>query len=69
MPDYPKYRQRGFDIGSHRTEAACKTLTLRLEGSGMRWDRPNAEAIMTLAAVDQSQLWQSYWSWQRQAAA
>jgi len=68
MLDYPTYRQRGFDIGSGMTEAACKTLTLRLKGSGMRWDRPNAEAIMALAAVDQSRLWQSYWNLQRQAA-
>jgi hypothetical protein len=34
----------------------------------MRWDRPNAEAIMALAAVDQSRLWHSYWNLQRQAA-
>ena len=69
MLDYPTFVKRGFDVGSGPTEAACKTLTLRLKGSGMRWDRPNAEAIMALAAVDQSRLWQPYWNLQRQAAA
>jgi hypothetical protein len=39
----------------------CKTITRRLKGSGMRWDGPNAEAVMTLAALDQSDAWEEYW--------
>jgi hypothetical protein len=35
----------------------------------MRWDRRNAEAMMALAALDQSRLWQVYWTDQRRAAA
>ena len=43
-------------------EAACKTLALRLWGYGMRWDRPNAEALLTLVALDQSRLWKPHWN-------
>ena len=69
MLDYPAFREQGFDIGSGPTEAFCKTLTSRLKGSGMRWDKPNAEAIMTLAALEHSHLWPTYWTYQRKAAA
>ena len=69
MLDYPTFRRQGFDIGSGPTEAFCKTLTARLKGSGMRWDRPNAEALMALAALEQSHLWDAYWAQQRKPAA
>lgn len=69
MLDYPAYRGKGWDIGSGVTEAFCKTLTLRLKGSGMRWNTRNAEAMMALAALDQSNLWNPYWEQQRKAAA
>ena len=42
-------------------EATCKTLTARLKGSGMRWDSDNAEAIMALEALTQSDQWDLYW--------
>lgn len=69
MLDYPAFLQKGYDIGSGPTEAFCKTLTRRLKGPGMRWDKPNAEGIMALAALRSSSLWNRYWSDQRQAAA
>jgi hypothetical protein len=69
MLDYPAFLAEGFDIGSGPTEAFCKTLTGRLKGSGMRWDRPNAEAIMALAALEHSHLWETYWRSQRRPAA
>lgn len=69
MLDYPTFRERGFDLGSGPTEAFCKTLTSRLKGSGMRWDLPNAEGMMALAALDQSGLWDTYWTLQRALAA
>ncbi len=69
MVDYPTFKAKGFDIGSGPTEAFCKTLTARLKGSGMRWDRPNAEAMMALAALEHSHLWKGYWDAQRRAAA
>ncbi len=58
---YPEFEEKGWQIGSGPTEAACKTLTARLKGSGMRWDAKNAEAIMALAALEQSGLWKLYW--------
>jgi len=39
----------------------CKTTTARLKGSGMRWDGFNAEAVMSLAALEQSDQWKRYW--------
>ena len=67
--DYPAFLAQGWAIGSGPTEAFCKTLTARLKGSGMRWDRPNAEAMMALAALEHSHLWDAYWTRQRREAA
>jgi len=61
MTQYPQFKAAGYQIGSGPTEAFCKTLTSRLKGQGMRWDKPNAEAMMALASVRSSHLWQSYW--------
>jgi hypothetical protein len=69
MLDYPAFRAKGYEIGSGPTESFCKTLTSRLKGSGMRWDKPNAEAIMALAAIRQSNLWDTYWVLQKASAA
>ena len=61
MIQYPEFLAKGRQIGSGPTEAMCKTTTRRLKGSGMRWDGPNAEAVMTLAGLDQSDAWKEYW--------
>ena len=61
MIKYPEFLVRGWQIGSGPTEATCKTLTARLKGSGMRWDAPNAEALMALEALTQSGQWDLYW--------
>ena len=66
--DYPAFRAAGYDLGSGPTEGLCKTLTSRLKGRGRRWDRPNADALMALAAVEHSRLWASYWQQQLRAA-
>lgn len=68
MTDYPTFRKLGYDCGSGPTESQCGTLTKRLKGSGMRWDKDNAESIMALASIYNSGLWQTYWSRQRAAA-
>lgn len=67
MLDYPTFRAKGYEIGSGPTEAFCKTLTARLKGPGMRWDRPNAEGMMALASIRSSNLWQEYWQARRAA--
>jgi hypothetical protein len=61
MVAYPEYLAAGRQIGSGPTESMCKTTTLRLKGSGMRWDADNAEAVMALDALEQSGEWQAYW--------
>ena len=58
---YPEFLAKGWQIGSGPTEAMCKTTTARLKGSGMRWDGTNAEAVMGLAALEQSDQWKQYW--------
>ena len=61
MIRYPQFAAKGWQIGSGPTESCCKTLTQRLKGSGMRWDADNAEAVMALEALRESDLWQTYW--------
>lgn len=67
MTDYPSYRKAGYDCGSGPTESFCGTLTRRLKGRGMRWDKENAEAIMALGSLYYSNLWTDYWNQQRAA--
>ena len=66
--DYPAFRALGYDLGSGPTESYCKVLTARLKGRGRRWDRPNADALMALAAVEHSRLWPTYWRQQLESA-
>ena len=61
MIQYPRFLDNGWQIGSGPTEALCKTTTARIKGSGMRWDADNAEAVATLAAMEQSNQWETYW--------
>ena len=61
MTDYPTFRQLGYDCGSGPTESSCGRLTDRLKGHGMRWDKSNAEAMMALAGLYHSGLWDTYW--------
>jgi hypothetical protein len=68
MTDYPTFRQLGYDCGSGPIESLCGRLTDRLKGPGMRWDKSNAEAMMALASLYHSGLWNIYWKSQRGAA-
>jgi len=67
MTDYPRFVEQGYDCGSGPTESQCGTLTARVKGPGMRWDADNAEAMLALAALDNSRLWKDYWKLQRAA--
>jgi hypothetical protein len=62
MIQYPRFAERGWQIGSGPTEAACKTLPARLKRSGMRWNSENAEALAQLTALHQNQQWNAYWT-------
>lgn len=62
--DYPGYRQRGWDIGSGPTEAACKVVGERLKGSGMRWLEEGASEVAPLRALYLSgaAAWDAFWA-------
>ncbi len=68
MTDYPTFRGQGYDCGSGPTESVCGCLTRRLKGSGMRWEKSNAEALMALASIYYSGQWDSFWKNQRKAS-
>ncbi|MCD4830960.1 MAG: hypothetical protein K8R02_04015 [Anaerohalosphaeraceae bacterium] len=68
MTDYPSFRAAGYDTGSGPTESVCGRLTKRLKGSGMRWDKCNAESMMALASIYYSGQWDTYWKDLRKAA-
>lgn len=61
MIDYPRFQNRGWQIGSGPTESRCKTSTHRLKGRGRRWDPANAEAVAALTTLRDSRQWQNYW--------
>jgi hypothetical protein len=67
MTDYPSYRLLGYDCGSGPTESFCGTLTKRLKGRGMHWDKDNAQSMMALGSLYYSRLWNNYWQLQRAA--
>ena len=69
MLDYPRHAKAGWDIGSGPTESMCKALTQRVKGRGKRWNSDNAEAMMALEALLQSQLWPQWWTHRLQRAA
>lgn len=63
MLGYPRYRACGYAIGSGRTESLCGTLTTRVKGGrGKRWNPPNAEGLLALAALKHSHLWEKWWA-------
>ena len=46
---YPRYRAAGMMIGSGPVEAACKSVVgKRLKGTGMRWSRKGADAMLAV---------------------
>lgn len=67
MLEYPTFKAKGYEIGSGPTEAFCKSLTARLKGPGMRWDKPNAEGMMALASIRASNQWNQHWHRRRTA--
>jgi hypothetical protein len=61
MIRYPEFIAKGWQIGSGPTESQCRLVPDRVKGSGMRWDADNAEAVMALEAMEQSNQWSEYW--------
>jgi hypothetical protein len=63
--DYPRYRRRGWQIGSGGVEAACKTVIGgRLKGAGMRWGTDGADAVSHLRAplLSETGRWDAFWA-------
>jgi hypothetical protein len=69
--DYPAYRARGWDGGSGPTEAGCKILKGRLDGTGMRWLVDGSAEVGALRALYASGegLWDTFFPAQRRPAA
>ncbi|MCY2954237.1 MAG: hypothetical protein NTU53_20060 [Planctomycetota bacterium] len=61
MMDYAECEKRGWDVGTGPMESMCGVTTDRLKGRGRRWDLDNAESLMALEAMYQSNLWDRYW--------
>jgi len=59
---YSQYRAKGYPIGSGTVESACKRLIgARLNGAGMCWSKPGAQAVLTLRAELLSERWEQSW--------
>jgi hypothetical protein len=69
--DYPRYRAKGWDVGSGPTEAGCKVLQGRLKGAGMRWGVSGSEQVGALKALYASGegLWDAFWAQPQRPAA
>jgi hypothetical protein len=62
MMPYDLCDQKGWDVGSGPIESMCGVTTDRIKGRRKRWDIDNAEALMALEALWQSNLWDKYWA-------
>ncbi len=62
--DYPKYRQKGWPIGSGVTESAVKLFNKRVKGTEQFWSIPGVETILSLRALwlSQDDRWTRYWN-------
>ncbi|HUT37375.1 MAG TPA: ISKra4 family transposase [Planctomycetota bacterium] len=57
----------GYPVGSGAAEGACRHLVKdRMEGSGMRWSLPGAEAILKTRAVFLNGDWDPFWQFHMQ---
>lgn len=58
---YDEYLAAGYPIGSGVAEGACRHLVKdRLEGTGMRWTVPGAQAMLHLRAIYLNGQWDEY---------
>lgn len=62
MMPYEVCERRSWDVGTGPMESMCGVTTDRIKGRGRRWDVDNAEALMALEALHQSNLWDNYWA-------
>ena len=61
---YDVYLSQGYPIGSGVIEGACRHVVKdRMEGTGMRWRIPGAQAVLSLRAVHVNGDWQAFQSY------
>ena len=61
--NYAQATAKNLPIGSGVTEASCKTLvTQRLKCSGMRWDTPGGQGVLTARSLIQSEQFDDGWA-------
>ncbi len=66
---YRRYLARGWPIASGVIEGACRHLVKdRCEGTGMRWTKSGAEALLGLRSVYVNGDWEAYHVFHRQRA-
>jgi hypothetical protein len=59
---YDECERHGWRISSSTTESECGAAPHRVKGQGKRWDPDNAEAVIALETLHQSNLWNEYWT-------
>lgn len=60
--NYPKMRHHRLPIGSGVVEGTCRWLVSdRMKRTGMRWDNPGGQAILTLRALVHSDRFETAW--------
>ena len=58
---YDQYLAAGYPIGSGVAEGACRHLVKdRMELTGMRWERPGAQAMLHLRAIYLNGEWNNF---------
>jgi len=62
--DYPRYRRKGWPIGSGVTESAVKLFNKRVKGTEQFWSLAGVEAILALRALwlSQDARWERHWN-------
>jgi hypothetical protein len=59
--NYAERLKAGRAIGSGQVEGQAKTLGLRLERRGARWNKRNVQPMASLVCARHSSQWEIYW--------
>ena len=62
--DYPRYRRKGWPIGSGNTEAGVKQFNKRVKGTEQFWTEQGVETMLALRGlwISQDQRWNRHWA-------
>jgi hypothetical protein len=59
---YDQCERHGWRVSSSTTESQCGATPHRVKGQGKRWNPDNAEAVIAIETLHQSNLWNEYWT-------